>query len=145
MGGSYCCGFAFYGNHSIEFFNVIIDGENMIRKLMALFGFLLVTSTTVAGALVPEWVVEGMDVPESAYFDQSRNVIYVANMVGQDNVKDGVGFISKVSTNGKVITREWITGLDAPKGMAVKGGSLFVTDIDKLIEIDIAAGKIKQT
>lgn len=37
----------------------------------------------------------------------------------------------------------WITGLDAPKGMAIYNNSnLYVSDITNLVEIEIANGKI---
>ena len=47
-----------------------------------------------------------------------------------------------MSPDGKLITLKWIEGLDAPKGMALHGDKLFVSDIDQLVEIDTKAGKI---
>ena len=41
-----------------------------------------------------------------------------------------------------MLEREWATGLDAPKGMALANGQLYVADIDRLVEIDPATGKI---
>jgi sugar lactone lactonase YvrE len=68
---------------------------------------------------------------------------YVSNVAGQPTDKDGNGFISKVSlADGKIIALEWTKGLDAPKGLALAGGKLYVSDIDKLVEIDPATGKI---
>jgi hypothetical protein len=60
-------------------------------------------------------------------------------------MKNGQGFISKVSpTNGTIVELNWVTGLNAPKGMAVSDDSskLYVSDITDLVEIDIVSGQI---
>ncbi len=56
--------------------------------------------------------------------------------------KNGEGFIAKVSLEGKIVNLRWVTGLDAPKGMALIKDKLYVTDIDRLVEIDVAKGKV---
>ena len=81
--------------------------------------------------------------PESVFFDKENNLLYVANIgnVPPTN-KDSDGFISKLSTSGELIELNWITDLHAAKGMGKIGNSLFVTNIDEVVEIDINAGKI---
>jgi sugar lactone lactonase YvrE len=86
-----------------------------------------------------------MKTPESVLFDKSRNVIYVANINGMPTDKDKNGFISKLTADGKVETLEWVKGLDAPKGMGIYQNKLYVTDISKIVEIDIEKGKIAKT
>jgi hypothetical protein len=88
------------------------------------------------------WELAGFKAPESALPAPDGRVIYISNVAGQPAEKDGEGFISKVSTDGKMMEERWVTGLDAPKGMALVGGRLFVSDIDRLAEIDVAAGDI---
>lgn len=84
------------------------------------------------------WVTEkGLATPESVLFDKNWEVIYVANINGKPTDKDGNGFIAKLSPDGKYINLHWIEGLNAPKGMGVFDGKLYVTDIDALVEIDI--------
>lgn len=83
-----------------------------------------------------------LKVPESVYFDNNRQIIYVSNVTGSPTDKDGTGFISKLSPEGKVLILEWITGLNAPKGLGVSGEFLYVSDISRVIEINIASGKI---
>lgn len=78
---------------------------------------------------------------ESVLFDAGRNTLYVSNIVGEPGGKDGNGFISKVSLDGKITNLQWATGLDAPKGMGLSNNSLFVTDIDRIVEIDAETGK----
>jgi len=81
-------------------------------------------------------------VPESVLFDESRNVLYVSNINGKSTEKNGQGFISKVSLDGKIEVLKWATGLHAPKGSAIYKNKLYVSDIDHLIEIDVKTGKI---
>lgn len=81
------------------------------------------------------------DVPESVCYDKERDVLYVANIVGKPSEKDGLGFISKMKTNGDIIELKWVTGLDAPKGMGVYNGKLYVANVDEIVEIDIIEGK----
>ena len=83
--------------------------------------------------------------PESVPYDPSKNILFVSNIDGKPDEKDGQGFISKVSpVNGTIIELNWVTGLNAPKGMAISSDSskLYVSDITDLVEIDIANGKI---
>ncbi|MBN7813223.1 ATP-binding protein [Algoriphagus sp. H41] len=80
---------------------------------------------------------------ESVLFDETSGKLYVSNIEGQDpSEKDGKGSIAIVSKEGKILDAAWITGLNAPKGMAISDGKLYVTDIDELVEVDIATSKI---
>lgn len=71
-----------------------------------------------------------------------EGVLYVSNISGMPTDKDGVGFISKVDMDGQVTELKWAKGLDAPKGMGVLNGKLYVTNITELVEINLADGKI---
>lgn len=82
------------------------------------------------------------EVPEAVCYDEGRDVLYIANINGKPTDKDGNGYISTMTTKGEVITPKWVTGLNAPKGMGVDGDKLYVTDIDRLVEIDIPTGRI---
>ncbi len=88
---------------------------------------------------------EGLQTTESVNYDAERNVLYISNIHGQPLAKDGNGYISKVSPDGKMVAAKWVTGLDAPKGAAIHDGKLYVTDIDRLVEIDIDAHEIANT
>ncbi|CAK9077875.1 Uncharacterized protein SCF082_LOCUS37328 [Durusdinium trenchii] len=91
---------------------------------------------------VKEWELSGFENPESALPDVEDEVIYVSNVAGQPNGKDGNGYISKISPDGKMIQDKWVRGLHAPKGMVIVQDRLYVADIDALIEIDLTDGKI---
>src|SRR5687768_14246347 len=76
---------------------------------------------------------------ESVIYDKERDVLYVSNIDGNPEAKDGNGFISKVSLDGKVTEEKWVKGIDAPKGLGLANGKLYVTDIDRVHEIDPAS------
>ncbi len=80
--------------------------------------------------------------PESVLYDEARDVIYVSNVNMNPWEKDGNGFMSKLSSTGEIIELEWVTGFNGPKGMALVANSLFVTDMDELIEIDVTTGEV---
>lgn len=80
--------------------------------------------------------------PESVLYDRGRQLIYVANVNMDPWGKDGNGFISKMDLEGNIIDLEWVSGLNGPKGMGVLETSLFVADIDEVVEISIESGQI---
>jgi len=102
----------------------------------------MVSSAAAAPAEV--WRATGLNNPESVLFDAAASVVYVSNVDGDLGAKDGKGFISRLSTDGKILDREWVTGLDAPKGLALVGDKLYVSDIDRLVAIDIKTGAVAQ-
>jgi sugar lactone lactonase YvrE len=80
----------------------------------------------------------GMKVPESVRYDSELDVYYVANINGNPSQKDNNGFIIRVRADSTGIVTTLVEGgkhsvtLHAPKGMALKGDTLFVADIDAL-------------
>lgn len=80
--------------------------------------------------------------PESVYFHAKQRTLFVTNIDGAPWAKDGKGFISRMSTDGKVTELKWVDGLNSPKGMAVHGNTMYVADMDELIIIDINKGAI---
>jgi hypothetical protein len=82
--------------------------------------------------------------PESVYHDEGQNILFVSNINGQPLEKDGDGFISTMGPEGIMIDLKWVTGLNAPKGIAVFMDTLYVTDIDELVVIDIPNSSIKR-
>lgn len=93
--------------------------------------------------LVKKWETPPeLMVPESVCFDSAAMVLFVSNINGKPTDKDGNGFISKLSPDGKILELRWVTGLNAPKGMGIYKRKLFVTDIDRVAEIDLESMKI---
>ena len=104
-------------------------------------------TTTIAldgpAQLEEAWVTPGFSAPEGVAFDSET--LFISNVAGEANAKDGEGWVSRVSQTGEVLEEKWISGLNAPKGMAVRDGKLFVSDFDAYHVIDIASGEIEYT
>lgn len=101
------------------------------------------TAEPTAPSLTKAWETDSvMTTAESTLYDRESNTIYVSNIDGHHSEKDGKGFISKMQPDGTVSQLNWVTGLNAPKGMAMLDGKLYVTDIDELVEINVADGKV---
>jgi len=87
-----------------------------------------------------------LKVPESVFFDGENKALYVANIDGTDPWgKDGKGSIGKVGLDGKIIATDWVSGLNAPKGMGMYKGKLYVADITDIVVIDIMKGVVEKT
>ena len=83
----------------------------------------------------------GMNVPESVKYDADLDVFFVSNINGNPSQKDGNGFIAIVRADSTGVVRMLVESgkpaaggkaitLDAPKGMAIVGDTLWVADID---------------
>jgi sugar lactone lactonase YvrE len=116
-------------------------------NMRTIFVISSVLIATAGSALAAEqvWSLSGFQTPESVLFDTERNVLYVSNIAGEPNEKNGAGFISKVSPDGSMIEADWVTGLDAPKGLVQQGNTLYVSDVDRLVAINVDSGEISGT
>ena len=96
--------------------------------------------------LVKLWESDSvLKVPESVLFDAAANVLYVSNIDGADAWgNDSTGSIGKLSTDGKVIEVDWVSGLSAPKGLGMFDGKLYVADLTDLVVINIDSAKIEK-
>ena len=95
--------------------------------------------------LAETWTLaEGLDRPESVVYDAERDVLYVSNIKGDAADKDGNGYLARVSPEGEVLDSAWVTGLDAPKGLTLSDGTLYVADIDVLLAVDPESGEITE-
>lgn len=83
-------------------------------------------------------VIDGFDQPESVRYDPDLDLFYVSSIAGFGSVEDGFGYISRVhaAEPGRIehFIRSGANGvtLNAPKGMALQGDTLWVADIDVL-------------
>ncbi|MEO5996536.1 MAG: ATP/GTP-binding protein [Chitinophagaceae bacterium] len=93
--------------------------------------------------LVKKWQTDTLlKVPESVYLDAANKVLYVANIDGAPDGKDGKGSVGKVGLDGKIIKVDWVSGLNAPKGMGLYQDKLYVADLDAVAVIDIKSEKL---
>lgn len=70
-----------------------------------------------------EWV--GFTAPQSVC--SFGRYLFVSNL-GSGNAESPDGYISKLTKEGKIIDKYWVSGLKAPRGMAVMNNCLFVAD-----------------
>lgn len=87
---------------------------------------------------------EGFKTTESVLYDPVEKVLYVANINENPWQKDGNGYISKLTPDGKIINAKWAGDLSAPKGMGITGGNLYVTNVDEVVEISLKNGTVLQ-
>jgi len=93
--------------------------------------------------LTPVWnLTADFAAPESAYYDAASGAVFVSSINGQILEKDGNGYITRLTPDGRVVSAKWVTGLNAPKGLRSVNGMLWVSDIDEVVGIDIASGRV---
>lgn len=86
-----------------------------------------------------------LNVPESVLYDKKRKTLFVSNISGKPTEKNGEGYIAKLALDGEIEEQKWVEGLEAPKGMGIHDGTLYVSDIDRLVAIDIKNAEISET
>ena len=72
--------------------------------------------------------------PESALFDAKSNSLYVSSM--------NSGSIVRMGLEGKLIKKDWVTGLNSNKGSAICNGMLYVAETSGVAVIDISKASI---
>jgi sugar lactone lactonase YvrE len=118
-----------------------------MRIVLVLFAvaFAVASAHAESHRLAKKWETEAqLKIPESVYFDAGRKVLYVSNIDGEPWGNDGKGSIAKVGLDGKIIAVDWISGLNAPKGIAMRGSRLYVGDLTNVVVIDIDKGAIAE-
>lgn len=86
-------------------------------------------------------VITDLRAPESVLHDRERDVYYISNINGGMLTVDGNGFISRVDPKTMHVQVHWIAkGLDGPKGMALVGDTLYVSDILAVRKFDRRTG-----
>jgi hypothetical protein len=92
-----------------------------------------------------EATIAGFAFPESVGCDREENVLYVSQFGGttlKPGEKDGLGFISKVAPNGRILeAKAFPDTMNKPKGIWVERGRLWVTDIDGVWVFDTRSKK----
>jgi sugar lactone lactonase YvrE len=88
------------------------------------------------------WETDGFDGPESVVLDDGAGVLYLSNVNGSPTEANGKGYVSKLSRDGQILEKEWVRGLNAPKGLGLHNGKLYAADINQIAEIDTKTGKI---
>ncbi|HEX8545844.1 MAG TPA: ATP-binding protein [Cytophagaceae bacterium] len=105
--------------------------------------FIIKKSALKSYTLVEQWKTPAsLQIPESVVYDGVRNSLYVSNIHGDFQAKDGKGYISKLSLDGRIENLKWITGLNAPKGLGLYKDKLYIADNTTIVVADVKSGKI---
>ncbi|HKQ71628.1 MAG TPA: hypothetical protein VJT73_19930, partial [Polyangiaceae bacterium] len=92
---------------------------------------------------------EDIATPESVLYDEAGDRYLVSNINGSPGGVDNNGYIAELSPDGKVTNAKLIAGgaknvkLDAPKGLGIAAGVLYVSDITKVRKFDLKTGAPK--
>jgi outer membrane protein assembly factor BamB len=110
---------------------------------------IVIATGTLTGAHAEEasqvvTVVEGFQSPESVLVVGNRRFVSNIGRALDPVAKDGDGYISEVSANGRIVAQRAFPPdgetLDAPKGMAAVDGRLYVADVDRVVGFDLTSG-----
>lgn len=106
----------------------------------------MASTASEQSSIKPLWRTEGLSVPESVlvYRQGKTSYLLVSQIDGDASVADGKGGIAKMKLDGSLDDINWITGLNAPKGMASFDGKLYVADINELVIINIKSAAIEK-
>ncbi len=92
-------------------------------------------------------VLQNLYGPESVRYASDQDVYFISVMNGPGSEKDNNGYIVEVSGSNLGQAKLLVVGgkngvtLDAPKGLAIHGDTLWTTDIDKLRAFNRYSGK----
>jgi hypothetical protein len=116
--------------------------------MKSLFFLLLFSTCMYANAqhsLEKLWETDSVvAIPESVLPDLKNNLLFVSLIDGGGWDADGKGGVGKLNTDGKNYDGNWISGLNAPKGMGIMKNRLYVADISEVVVIDILKGTIEK-
>ena len=102
--------------------------------------------TDAAGRATPHAAIGGFDGPEAVKWDDAQGAWFVSNFGGDSDSLDNNGFISRLRADGSVDSLHFILGgrggvtLHMPRGMALRGDTLWVADADAVRAFDRRTG-----
>lgn len=125
------------------------QGEGkMLKKYFFMLAIFFLLSNTGSGELAVVKEITGLNLPESFIYDPTSDSFFISNLGPSSGPsgKDNDGYITRLSGDFNKRIDRWIAGgngisLNAPKGLAVYNGVLFVADIDRLLGFSIKTGK----
>jgi sugar lactone lactonase YvrE len=75
---------------------------------------------------------------ETVAYDPSSKILYATGMGEAPNS----GVTWKISLDGKVLEKDWATGLNQVRGSKLVDGALFIAELQSLAKVDLATGKV---
>jgi hypothetical protein len=89
----------------------------------------------------------GLQAPTAVLHDTASDVYLVSNAAASAGGTDAKGFISRLAPDGRVLVLHWIEGgrggveLHQPAGMAIRGDTLFVADVECVRLFHLESGR----
>src|SRR5687767_4949201 len=83
----------------------------------------IVVTTALGQDYAEAWRLTGFAAPESASYDPGTDTVFVSNINSPDFSANGMGYISQLSLEGKVIAEHFVDGLNVPAGTDVRDGT----------------------
>jgi sugar lactone lactonase YvrE len=119
-----------------------------MKKYLPLLGLVLAILPATAQqqhSLEKLWTSDStLKTPESVLLDTKNKCLYVSNIDGGPLEKDGKGSIAKLGLDGKILQQDWVSGLNAPKGMGLYKDKLYVADLTEVVVIDVKKAQIEK-
>lgn len=108
----------------------------MKHLLAALIAFCISSSLFAQHSLGSLWQTDTTLLsPESVLYDPASKILFVSN-IGVWG-KDGTGSISKVGLDGKILNKDWVTGLSGTKGLGLYNNKLYAAEQTTVAIIDV--------
>jgi sugar lactone lactonase YvrE len=86
-----------------------------------------------------------LNIPESVCWDPKRRVFYVTSYNRLSRAGAGKGYVSRIAPDGRILDREWVTGLDGPCGTGLYADRLYVVECTgQLVAIDLDRGVVAE-
>lgn len=115
----------------------------MMKYLGLAFILALSVKASAQHKLEKLWETDSViNLPESVLPDSKNKILYTSVMGNSPTDKDGIGGIAKIGLDGKIIDLNWISGLNAPKGLARLGNLMYAADVTDVVVIDVKKSKI---
>lgn len=115
----------------------------MKKSLTCLLLISFLTTHAQKHRLVQIWATDPViATPESVLPDLKNNLLYVSLINGGPWDVDGKGGIGRMTNKGTDYDSNWITGLNAPKGLGFHAGKMYAADISEVVVVDIPKGKL---
>jgi len=117
--------------------------NSLLIQLLVCFLSLTTGALYAQHSVTKIWTTDStLAVPESVLYDGQAKLLYTSLINGKSDSADGNGQIAKVDLDGKIINANWVTGLDAPKGLGKFGNTLYAADVTQVDVIDIPSAKL---
>src|SRR5215475_5602793 len=108
--------------------------KTLLKSLFCVLILFIAIHAKAQHSVTKLWQTDStLAIPESVL--PEKDVMYVSLIDGEPWGRDGKGGVGQLTKTGKITNANWITGLNAPKGLAIRGDLLYVADLDELVVI----------